>query len=79
MRVVDAVVSETRMPGRSTGLHPQRAATNLIGRKVKLRDIGDNSDLSRIPNPTQLDLDLVKRYRRAIAVLAAQKSVLIRN
>ncbi|MGU4702944.1 GTP pyrophosphokinase [Burkholderia cepacia] len=79
MRVVDAVVSVTRMPGEIYGDFIQRAATNPIGRKVKLRDIEDNSDLSRIPNPTQRDLDLVKRYRRAIAVLTSQNNVLIRN
>ncbi|MBN3776942.1 GTP pyrophosphokinase [Burkholderia sp. Ac-20345] len=71
-RVVDAVVSVTRLPGESYGNFIRRAATDPIGRKVKLRDIDDNSDLSRIQNPTQRDLDRVVKYRRAITVLTAQ-------
>lgn len=71
-RVVDAVVSVTRLPGESYGDFIRRAATDPIGRKVKVRDIDDNSDLSRIPNPTQRDLDRVVKYRRAITVLTAK-------
>ena len=47
----------------------RRAASNRIGRRVKLADLEDNSDLGRISNPTQRDYDRVERYQRAIALL----------
>ena len=48
-----------------------RAAANPIGAEVKLADLTDNSDLSRIPNPTQADYDRVKKYQNAIKIIRA--------
>lgn len=48
----------------------RRAAADPIGRLVKVADLVDNSDLSRISNPTAKDLDRAERYRAALAVLA---------
>jgi hypothetical protein len=36
---------------------------------VKLADLHDNADLSRIAEPSAADLARVEKYRRAIAVL----------
>jgi (p)ppGpp synthase/HD superfamily hydrolase len=46
-----------------------RAAQNPIGRCVKLADLADNCDLSRISAPTERDRERVERYRRAIAAI----------
>jgi len=46
-----------------------RAAANPIGRRVKIADMTDNSDLSRIAQPTERDLARVEKYRRALALL----------
>jgi (p)ppGpp synthase/HD superfamily hydrolase len=46
-----------------------RAARNPIGKRVKLADLSDNADLSRIPTPTPRDLERAERYQRAIARL----------
>lgn len=46
-----------------------RAAANPIGRRVKIADMTDNVDLSRIPCPTEKDLARVEKYRRALALL----------
>jgi (p)ppGpp synthase/HD superfamily hydrolase len=46
-----------------------RAATHAIGRLVKLADLRDNADLSRIAHPSAADLRRVEKYRRAIAML----------
>ncbi|MBI1211195.1 MAG: GTP pyrophosphokinase [Alphaproteobacteria bacterium] len=46
-----------------------RAAQNPIGRRVKLADLTDNADLSRISMPTAADRARLERYRRAIAKL----------
>ncbi len=46
-----------------------RAAADPIGRRVKLEDLRDNADLSRIASPTARDLEHAERYRRAIALI----------
>lgn len=46
-----------------------RAAGNAIGRLVKLADLRDNCDLSRIAEPTAKDHARIERYQRAIARL----------
>ena len=43
-----------------------RAIQNPIGKEVKLADLRDNWDLSRIENPTQQDLARLKRYQRVL-------------
>ena len=47
----------------------KRVAANPIGRLVKLADLKDNCDLSRISNPTARDFARIEKYRRAIAVI----------
>ena len=48
-----------------------RAAANPIGHLVKLADLQDNSDLSRIANPTSRDYERGEKYRRAIETIRA--------
>jgi (p)ppGpp synthase/HD superfamily hydrolase len=52
----------------------RRAATHPIGRLVKLADLRDNADLSRIASPTDEDLRRVEKYRRAIELLEGDAS-----
>jgi hypothetical protein len=47
----------------------RRVAPNPIAREVKLADLRDNSDLSRIAEPTDRDRERIQKYRRAIAYL----------
>jgi (p)ppGpp synthase/HD superfamily hydrolase len=46
-----------------------RAAKNPIGSRVKLADLRDNCDLSRIANPSKTDFKRVDKYRWAIRVI----------
>ena len=46
-----------------------RAAADPIGRRVKLADLEDNSDPSRIANPTDRDRARQEKYQRAIRFL----------
>jgi hypothetical protein len=50
-----------------------RAAANPIALRVKLADLEDNMDLSRIPAPTPDDHERLRKYERAHAVLVARK------
>ena len=48
-----------------------RAGTNPLAKKVKLADLADNMDLSRIPNPSEEDLQRYLKYRKAFDTLQA--------
>ena len=48
-----------------------RLKDNRIARTVKLADLRHNSDLSRLQTITQKDLQRVKKYQKAIALLEA--------
>ena len=67
--VLTAIESVTKVPGESYETFVERAAQNPIGRVVKLADLEENSDLSRIAQPSWEDLERVEKYRRAIGVL----------
>jgi hypothetical protein len=70
-QVIEAVDSVTRRPEESYEAFVLRAASNPIGRRVKLVDLQDNSDLSRIEQPTARDYERIEKYRRAIDVIRA--------
>ena len=67
--VLMAIESVTKVPGESYETFVERAAQNPIGRVVKLADLEENSDLTRIAQPSWEDLERVEKYRRAIGVL----------
>jgi (p)ppGpp synthase/HD superfamily hydrolase len=67
--VLTAIASVTKVPGESYEDFVDRAAQNPIGRAVKLADLEENSDLSRIASPGWEDLERIEKYRRAIARL----------
>ena len=49
----------------------KRAATNKIATKVKMADIEDNLDLSRLGTLTEKDLTRIKKYKKALKYLKA--------
>jgi len=67
--VLSAIESVTKVPGESYEDFVERAAQNPIGRVVKLADLDENSDLSRIASPSWEDLERIEKYRRAIGRL----------
>ncbi|NKF30173.1 MULTISPECIES: HD domain-containing protein [Pseudomonas] len=69
--VLSAIESVTKVPGESYEDFVERAAQNPIGRVVKLADLEENSDLSRIASPSWDDLERIEKYRRAIGRLRA--------
>lgn len=69
--VLEALRSVTRRSEESYEEFVLRAAANPIGRRVKLADLEDNCDLSRISAPKELDHARVEKYRRAIAAIKA--------
>ncbi len=70
--VVEGIASVTKRDGEDYEAFVLRAAANPIGRRVKLADLHDNCDLSRIAQPSEKDHQRVAKYRRAITVLEAE-------
>ena len=68
--VIDGVRAVTRIEGESYEDFISRAALNPVGKAVKLADLAENSDLSRIEAPTRKDLERVEKYRRAMGYLS---------
>ena len=67
--IIAAVDAVTKRPGETYEAFVLRAASNEIGRSVKLADLFDNSDLSRISGPTEADFERLRRYQRAIRTI----------
>ena len=67
--IIDALKSVTKRDGEAYEDFVKRACENPIGRRVKLSDLHDNCDLSRISQPTAKDHERIERYRRAIAYI----------
>ena len=47
----------------------QRAIQNPIGRKVKIADLKDNLDVTRIPVLQEKDIQRIDKYKRALSTL----------
>jgi len=46
-----------------------RASQNILAKKIKIEDIKDNLDLTRLNNITKTDLQRIEKYHRALKVL----------
>ena len=70
-RIIAALDTVTKRDGEDYDDFVRRAASDPIGRAVKLADIADNCDLSRIPQPTAGDFARIEKYRGALALIAS--------
>lgn len=68
-RILAALDSVTKRDGEDYKSFVRRAAADPIGRAVKLADLSDNCDLSRIAAPSQRDYERIEKYRRAIDLI----------
>jgi (p)ppGpp synthase/HD superfamily hydrolase len=68
-RILTALDSVTKRDGEDYESFVRRAAADPIGRSVKLADLSDNCDLSRIAAPSQRDYQRIEKYRRAIDLI----------
>jgi (p)ppGpp synthase/HD superfamily hydrolase len=69
--VVAAVRALTKTQGEKRIEAAHRAAADPVARAVKLADVADNMDLSRIAAPTQKDFDRLEEYEQVRAILLA--------
>ena len=69
--IVDAVVSVTRNKGEDYFNFIQRCKENQIGRRVKMADLKDNMDITRLNELTKKDIERLKKYHKAYKALEA--------
>jgi (p)ppGpp synthase/HD superfamily hydrolase len=70
--VIEALNCVTRRGDETYEAFILRAGNNPLARAVKVADLKDNMNLSRISNPTQKDHQRIERYQRALQVLIAE-------
>lgn len=69
--VISAVDALTKREGESRLAAAARARAHPIARVVKLADLGDNMNLSRIPSPTEKDRQRMVEYEAVRRFLLA--------
>ena len=75
IEVIEALQSVTKeSPDEDYDLFIQRAIHNPIGRKVKLADLRDNLDVTRITELAEKDLQRINKYKKALKILSVQAS-----
>lgn len=67
--IVDAVVLLTKRNGENYTDFVLRCKTNILARNVKIADILDNLDLSRINKINEEDIERNKKYLQALKIL----------
>ena len=72
--VVRAVDHLTRRDGETYPAFVDRAGADPVAARVKVADLEDNLDLSRIPEPSDADHARLARYARALAVLRPERA-----
>lgn len=70
--VAAAVMALSRKDGESYKEFILRVKQNDLARRVKIADLKDNMDRSRIPNPTEQDESRWKKYAKALATLEGE-------
>lgn len=68
-RALEAVALLTHDPAEPYLSYVARVKENPLARRVKLADLRHNSDLSRIDQVTERDLERVEKYAAAIRLL----------
>lgn len=63
--VLSALDALTRRSTETYDEFIRRIIKNKIASNIKLADLRDNMDLSRISNPTQKDYERIEKYRKA--------------
>jgi len=73
--VIEAVQALTKQKGESRIEAAKRASENSIARSVKLADVTDNMDITRISQPTEKDYLRLKEYENVRALLLSHGTI----
>jgi (p)ppGpp synthase/HD superfamily hydrolase len=67
--IVKAIAAITKHEGEKRNDYLSRVMNNPIALKVKIADMTDNAEISRIPNPTEKDRERTRIYKKNIIKL----------
>lgn len=67
--IVDAILSVTKRKGENYSDFIERCSLNPIGRVVKIHDIEDNMDITRLDSLTEDDVKRLNKYIKAYKYL----------
>lgn len=70
--VVEAVLAMTRHEGENYFEYIDRVKSNELAVKVKLEDLRHNTDLSRLKNITEADIERCRKYRLAAKIICGE-------
>lgn len=65
-RIIEAVDAITKRFGEKRKDYLNRVMDNPLALKVKIADMSDNADISRISNPTDKDRERTRIYKKTI-------------
>ena len=68
-KVVSAVECLTKQVGENYDSYIERISFNPLAVKIKLADLEDNRDLTRLPQVTDKDLERLEKYDKALEKL----------
>ena len=64
--LIDAIDAITKRPSEPYESYLKRVMSHPIALRVKIIDMQDNMDISRIPNPTEKDYQRLKKYQETL-------------
>ncbi len=67
--IIEAIAAITKLEGEKRKDYLQRVMSNKIALRVKIADMTDNMDISRISNPTEKDRERIRIYKKNIVKL----------
>src|SRR3989338_258253 len=67
--IISAVEALTKREGETYEVFISRVKTNMLARSVKIADIEDNLDITRIAQPSSRDYERLEKYKKALLVL----------
>jgi (p)ppGpp synthase/HD superfamily hydrolase len=73
--VIEAINCLSKSPGESYEHFISRLSVNKLARKVKIADIKDNLDVTRLHSLNDLDLARVKKYNTALRYLLGDSNL----
>ena len=68
--ILSAIEALTRKANESYDDYIYRVSLNAVAKKVKLADLIHNSDITRIKDPSQKDIQRIRRYKQKIKELS---------
>ncbi|MBC7428183.1 MAG: GTP pyrophosphokinase [Bacteriovorax sp.] len=71
--IIDAIDALTKRPGLEYQIYLENISKNSLARSVKIEDIKDNLNLTRLQNVSDKDLERAKKYHAALQFLVNSK------